>query len=402
MSRVRNKVDHQTRTLDFDGDTTDEVTFDNVTITGALDITSTGNTTFTAGANIQLDATNRVQVQDTPFKLASFTNATRSSNIPSPANGDLIYNSTEHKVQAYLNGSWLTLFTGTLSKLQDIDNDTYVNVETSSDADTIDFYTAGSQRLQIDSSGDVKIGASLNKFTIAHTTGNTVIAGDLSTNTFTSTSTASFTGNIELNSANAQNFDFGDDDKLRFGAGNDLQIHHDTSTTPDENVINSQVSILKLQQAGNDKISINDSQVEIVSPIKTMAIKEKVVINALTTGDIDFNFIGTGASGASVLRLLQNQTSDRVLNFRGDATTSLNSIMEYAESYSCAILFPNASNTNYRITTIKIDGNVVTPKWVGGSIPGTGYANALGVYSFTIIKEGNAVFTLLASLTEYK
>ena len=62
-------------------------------------------TTFTAGANIQLDATNRVQVQDTPFRLASFTNATRSSNIPSPANGDLIYNSTEHKVQAYLSPS---------------------------------------------------------------------------------------------------------------------------------------------------------------------------------------------------------------------------------------------------------------------------------------------------------
>ena len=54
MSRVRNKADHQTRTLDFDGDSVDDVTFDSVTITGALNITSTGNTTFTAGANICL------------------------------------------------------------------------------------------------------------------------------------------------------------------------------------------------------------------------------------------------------------------------------------------------------------------------------------------------------------
>ena len=398
MSRVRNKADHQTRTLDFDGDTTDDVTFDSVTITGALNITSTGNTTFTAGANIQLDASNRVQVQDTPFRLASFTNTTRTSNISSPTNGDMIYNSTENKLQVYINGSWNSVFTAALNKLQDLDGDTYIDVEASSDSDQIDFYTNANLRMQIDENGSVNIGASLNKFTIAHATGNTVIAGNLSTNTFTSTSTASFTGNIELNSANAQNFDFGDDDKLRFGAGNDFQLYHDTSTTQDENVINSQVSILKLQQAGNDKISISNSQVEVVSPLKTVAIKEKVILATTTTGDIDFDLIGTGAS---VLYLYQNQVADRTLNFRGDSSTTLNNLLADGESISSVVLFTNAATT-FKISTIKIDGNVITPKWVGGVTPGTGFQSAVSAFSFSIIKIATNNFHVLASITEYK
>lgn len=398
MSRVRNKADHQTRTLDFDGDSVDDVTFDSVTITGALNITSTGNTTFTAGANIELDASNRVQVLDTPFKLASFTNATRTSNIASPASGDLIYNSTENKVQVYLNGAWTSFFTASLNKLQDADDDTYINVEASADVDQIDFYTNGNLRMRIDELGALNFGASLNKFTIDQTTGNTVIAGSLQTNTFTSTSTASFTGNLELNSASAQNFDFGDDDKLRFGAGNDFQLHHDTSTTPDENVINSQVSFLKIQQGGNDKISVTDSQIEMVSPLKTVSIKEKATLGNTTSGDINFDFIGTGAS---VLYLYQNQTADRVINFRGDASTALNSVLSDGESISAAVLFTNAATT-YRLTTVKIDGNVVTPKWVGGTIPNAGFQNAVSAYSFSIIKIATNNFHILASITEYK
>jgi hypothetical protein len=398
MSRVRNKADHQTRTLDFDGDSVDDVTFDSVTITGALNITSTGNTTFTAGANIELDASNRVQVLDTPFKLASFTNTTRTSNIASPSSGDLIYNSTENKVQVYLNGAWTSFFTASLNKLQDTDDDTYINVEASADVDQIDFYTNGNLRMRIDELGDLTFGASLNKFTIAQTTGNTVIAGNLQTNTFTSTSTASFTGNLELNSASAQNFDFGDDDKLRFGAGNDFQLHHDTSTTPDENVINSQVSVLKIQQGGNDKISVTDSQVEMVSPLKTVSIKEKATLGNTTSGDINFDFIGTGAS---VLYLYQNQIADRTINFRGDASTALNNVLSDGESISAAVLFTNAATT-YRLTTVQVDGNVVTPKWVGGTIPSAGFQNAVSAYSFSIIKIATNNFHILASITEYK
>jgi hypothetical protein len=42
-----------------------------------------------------------------PLKLASYTDTTRSSL--SPANGDIIYNTTQNKFQGYANGSWANL-----------------------------------------------------------------------------------------------------------------------------------------------------------------------------------------------------------------------------------------------------------------------------------------------------
>ena len=72
----------------------------NITATGA------GTQTISAGANIELDATNRVLVTDTPFRLASFTTTTRNA-IASPANGDMIYNTTTNQLESYENSAWV-------------------------------------------------------------------------------------------------------------------------------------------------------------------------------------------------------------------------------------------------------------------------------------------------------
>jgi hypothetical protein len=74
----------------------------------ATNITATGSGTQTisAGANIELDATNRVLVTDTPFRLASFTTTTRNA-IASPVNGDMIYNTTTNQLESYENSSWV-------------------------------------------------------------------------------------------------------------------------------------------------------------------------------------------------------------------------------------------------------------------------------------------------------
>ena len=72
----------------------------NITATGA------GTQTISAGANIELDATNRVLVTDTPFRLASFTTTTRNA-IASPVNGDMIYNTTTNQLESYENGAWV-------------------------------------------------------------------------------------------------------------------------------------------------------------------------------------------------------------------------------------------------------------------------------------------------------
>ena len=91
----------------------------NITANGA------GTQTISAGANIELDATNRVLVTDTPFRLASFTTTTRNA-IASPANGDMIYNTTTNQLESYENGAWVAT-AGSGSSYSDSDVDTHLN-----------------------------------------------------------------------------------------------------------------------------------------------------------------------------------------------------------------------------------------------------------------------------------
>jgi hypothetical protein len=46
-----------------------------------------------------------------------------------------------------------------------------------------------------------------------------------------------------------------------------------------------------------------------------------------------------------------------------------------------------------------IDGNGIGEEWVGGAAPSAGSADGLDIYSFTIIKTGDASFTVIGNLT---
>ena len=91
-------------TVGADLNVTGDVTANTATVVNlvATNITATGSGTQTisAGANIELDATNRVLVTDTPFRLANLTTVERDA-IASPVNGDIIYNTTDNKFQGY-------------------------------------------------------------------------------------------------------------------------------------------------------------------------------------------------------------------------------------------------------------------------------------------------------------
>lgn len=85
----------------------DNVSFASIT-TESLSVTGTGTTTISSGSDIELDATNRVKVIDTPFRLARYTTSERDS-IASPQNGDMIYNTEANTFQGYANGTWVDL-----------------------------------------------------------------------------------------------------------------------------------------------------------------------------------------------------------------------------------------------------------------------------------------------------
>ena len=121
-------------------------------------------------ANFTFDGTTLNIGTTGSIQLPNGTTAQR----PTPSTGMLRFNSSTTKAEVY-NGSIWDSLAGEIP--QDSDGDTKIVFESSSgsDEDEIDFYTAGTQRMQIGSNGNFAFGAGLNKFTIDYTTGATQI-----------------------------------------------------------------------------------------------------------------------------------------------------------------------------------------------------------------------------------
>ena len=102
---------------------------------------------------LALDVTNsRVGIGTASPATTLHINATDALRLPagntgqrpgSAANGDIRYNSTEATIEGYAGGAWANLASGT--QIKDADEDTTINVETSSDADEIHLTTGGDQ-----------------------------------------------------------------------------------------------------------------------------------------------------------------------------------------------------------------------------------------------------------------
>ena len=130
----------------------------------------------------------------------------------------------------------------------------------------------------------------------------------------------------------------------------------------------------------------------------TLDIREVIetTFNLTTTsGTINFDL----ASNA-IRNFTADATANRTVNFRGDGSTPLNSLMDTNDSMTCTVMFKNGG-TAYYLNAYQIDGSAVTPKWSGGSAPTEGNADSIDVYTFTIIKTADATFTVLASQSQY-
>jgi hypothetical protein len=125
-------------------------------------------------------------------------------------------------------------------------------------------------------------------------------------------------------------------------------------------------------------------------------ILETATVSATAaTGTIAFDVITQ-----SVLYYTTNASGNFTLNFRGDGTTSLNTLMATGESISAAFLCTNGSTAYYN-SAVTVDGNSVTPKWQGGTAPTSGNASSVDVYTYVIVKTGSAAYTVFASVTKF-
>ena len=94
-------------TVENDLIVTNKITVDTLEVNTLITTPSAGTPEIASDGAILLTAGTRVEVTQSPFKIASFTSTAR--DLLSAENGDLIYNSTTNIFQGYANGVWVDL-----------------------------------------------------------------------------------------------------------------------------------------------------------------------------------------------------------------------------------------------------------------------------------------------------
>jgi hypothetical protein len=133
------------------------------------------------------------------------------------------------------------------------------------------------------------------------------------------------------------------------------------------------------------------------STMKVQQTLEKITISATaSTGTINFDTLTQ-----ATLYYTTDASGNFTLNFRGDGSTSLNTVMATDEALTVVFMSTQGATAYYN-SAVTIDGSSVTPKWQGGTAPTSGNASGIDSYVYSIIKTGSATFTVLASQTQFK
>lgn len=113
------------------------------------------------------------------------------------------------------------------------------------------------------------------------------------------------------------------------------------------------------------------------------------------TGTINYD-----VTTQSVLYYTSNASANWTVNFRASSGTSLNTAMSTGQSVTVAFLVTQGGTAYYN-NAVQVDGSSVTPKYQGGTAWTGGNTSSIDVYVYTIIKTGNAAFTVFAAQTKF-
>jgi len=137
----------------------------------------------------------------------------------------------------------------------------------------------------------------------------------------------------------------------------------------------------------------------LVRPVLTSAFETVSVSVAQATGTVNVDL-----STAAVHYFTGNAAANWTFNFRGNGSTTLNSLLSVGQSSTVAFLVTNGT-TAYYPTAFQIDGVALTAgtavKWQGGSAPIAGSPSSIDAYTFTIIKTGSATYTVIGSQVKF-
>jgi len=133
----------------------------------------------------------------------------------------------------------------------------------------------------------------------------------------------------------------------------------------------------------------------VLAEVLSNAAEVATVEATAATGTINYDI-----TTQSVRYFTSNASANWTVNFRASSGTSLNTAMSTGQSVTVAFLVTQGSTAYYN-SVVQVDGSTVTPKYQGGTAYAAGNASSIDVYMYTIIKTGNAAFTVFTSQTKF-
>jgi copper chaperone CopZ len=139
--------------------------------------------------------------------------------------------------------------------------------------------------------------------------------------------------------------------------------------------------------AGNSTVTGTSTFSEVLETVQSLGQATGALNINMLDGAIHFYPTSTSASCS--------------LDFRGNASTTLNATMADNQSITAVVLI-NSGSTTARPTAVSIDGVVQTVKWFGGlSFPNGSGSNAIDAYTFVMIKTATSTYTVFASQSKF-
>jgi len=133
----------------------------------------------------------------------------------------------------------------------------------------------------------------------------------------------------------------------------------------------------------------------VLAEVLSNAAEVATISATAATGTINYD-----VTTQSVIYYTSNASANWTVNFRASSGTSLNTAMSTGQSVTAAFLVTQGSTAYYN-SVVQVDGSTVTPKYQGGTAYAAGNASAVDVYMYTIVKTGNAAFTVFTSQTKF-
>ena len=226
--------------------------------------------------------------------------------------------------------------------------------------------------------------------------------------------------------ASDDRFEFYDNSKATFGDSADLSVYHtggNNYITGTPNLYVQSNSAVALRTAGQENMVVATANGSVSlyhdNAKKIETINQGAIVTGITSttqlsvgpGVVreSYNEYGSAMNGTYNQDILthgmslyssSNATASFVLNLRGDGSTTFNSLIKEGES-TVFTLYAGSNNTSYYLTDFQIDGSSITEEWAGATAPSAGTGSGYDVYTFNILKTGNAAFKVFANFTNF-